>query len=40
MLGHLEEKIKTFFLDLHKKGGVVNNTVVVIATDKALIEKK
>ena len=38
MLGHLDEKIKTFLLALRKKGGVVN-TVVAIATATALIEK-
>ena len=38
MLNYLDEKIKTFVLALHKKEGVVN-TVVAIATAKALIEQ-
>ena len=38
MLGHLDEKIKTFLLTLCKKGVVVN-TVVAIATAEALIEE-
>ena len=38
MLGALDEKIKNFLFAIKKKGGVVN-TVVVIATAKALIEK-
>ena len=38
MLGVLDEKIKNFLFTIRKKGGVVN-TVVTIATAKALIEK-
>ena len=37
-LNYLDEKIKTFVLALHKNGGVIN-TVVAIATAKALIEQ-
>ena len=38
MLGALDEKIKNFLFAIRKMGGVVN-TVVAIATAKALIEK-
>ena len=36
MLGTLDEKVKTFLRVLRRKGGVVN-TVVAVATAKALI---
>ena len=38
MLRTLDEKVKTFLLVLRRKGGVVN-TVVAVATAKALIAR-
>ena len=38
LLGTIDEKVKNFFFALRQKGGVVN-TVVAIATAKALIER-
>ena len=38
MLGTLDEKVKSFLLQLRKKGGVVN-CVVTVATAKALISR-